>query len=44
MEPIQTSDVVPKPDLIPGRLGRRARRQASNQSQGEGTLCVHLRL
>lgn len=33
IKPVDSSDVVKKSDVVPGRVGRRAKRQASNQSQ-----------
>ncbi|KAK3086258.1 hypothetical protein FSP39_015845 [Pinctada imbricata] len=35
--PIESKDVVKQPDVVPGRIGRRARRQISNQSQASDT-------
>lgn len=32
-KPVEASDVLKKSDVTPGRVGRRAKRQASNQSQ-----------
>jgi hypothetical protein len=32
IRPVDSSDVVKKSDVVPGRVGRRAKRQVSNQS------------
>lgn len=39
IKPIELRDVLPKPDVIPGRVGRRTKRQMSGQTQTsvEGT-------
>lgn len=33
IKPIELRDVLPKPDVIPGRVGRRTKRQISGQTQ-----------
>lgn len=33
IKPIELRDVLPKPDVIPGRVGRRTKRQMSGQTQ-----------
>lgn len=33
IKPIEPRDVLPKPDVIPGRVGRRTKRQISGQTQ-----------
>ncbi|XP_048753005.2 N-terminal EF-hand calcium-binding protein 1-like [Ostrea edulis] len=40
VKPIELRDVLPKPDLIPGRVGRRTKRQISSQTslQTEGSV------
>ncbi|CAC5419852.1 unnamed protein product [Mytilus coruscus] len=41
IKPVEASDVLKKSDITPGRVGRRAKRQTSNQSQNsifDGTM------
>lgn len=42
IKPIEPRDVLPKPDVIPGRVGRRTKRQFSGQTQtsGEGRSLI----
>ncbi|CAG2212295.1 unnamed protein product [Mytilus edulis] len=44
-KPVEASDVLKKSDITPGRVGRRAKRQGSNQSQNsifDGTMSTTL--